>query len=136
MNTKMNRLWESCKESLFQSFKKKEPGSYYLLFRRLVEEMAKSDLAQKMRAKNEPVPDPTRITAIDHEDKEGFLLLVVFEEGPAPSVWWHCMVSYSDTPRHDRLLCIKDSFERPRRIVEYSELARGMVELLELGGRL
>jgi hypothetical protein len=136
MNTKMNRLWESCKESLFESFKRKEPGSYYLLFRRLIEDMATSDLSEKMRAKNVPVPDPTRITAIDHEDKEGFLLLVVFQEGPAPSVWWHCMVSYSDTPRHDRLLCIKDSYEKSRRIVEYSELAQDMVELLELGGRL
>jgi hypothetical protein len=52
------------------------------------------------------VPDPTRITEIDHGDYQGTILFVVAETGYQPSTYWSSAWSYGSCSGCDTILAI------------------------------
>jgi hypothetical protein len=84
------------------------------------------------------VPDPKRITVIDHGSWQGTLLFVVASKDYQPDVFWFCKVDYGSCSGCDTFESIRDySGSKPteKQVKGYLTLALHMVqEIKEIGG--
>jgi hypothetical protein len=54
------------------------------------------------------VPDPERITEIDHGDYQGTLVFVIAEDGYQPSTYWYVRIHYGSCSGCDTLQAAQD----------------------------
>lgn len=94
-------VWDSHKAEIQASLEKEHPDSYKGLVAMLI-----SLLHNHLEGYN--VPDPERITVIDHGDYQGTLLFIVGAAGYQPSTYWSIFVSYGSCSACDTFQGIRD----------------------------
>jgi len=78
------------------------------------------------------VPDPERITQIDHGDYQGTFLFVIAEQGYQPSKYWYVYVSYGSCSGFDTLQAINMDEDKGQKIKDYMMLCLHIVQELKV----
>jgi hypothetical protein len=92
------------KEQVLEDFRSKRPQGYEDLVARLVTLLGNQELDEW------GMPDPQRITKIDHGDYQGMLLFVIGAKGYQPSTYWYIPVSYGSCSGCDTFEAIAPSW--------------------------
>jgi hypothetical protein len=97
--------FDAARQQLLGKFKEKHPDNYGDIVRAVVEVCAAVD--------DYGVPDPDRITRIDHGSYQGTLVFVVAEKGYQPSQYWATVVGYGSCSGCDTLERIRGYEDGP-----------------------
>jgi len=113
------------RNELEEYFQQHEPADYGVIVKETI------GLLRKHGAHLEAVPDPERITEVDHGDYQGTLVFVVGEEGYQPSTYWTMVCSYGSCSGCDtieKIMTIKTTTGRAR---EYADLALHLIQKIK-----
>lgn len=112
------------KDTLKDAYSLKHPADYAQIVSDVVKLLDRA-------GEDRDVPDPDRITCIDHGDYQGTLLFIVGAKGYQPSRYWSVFVNYGSCSGCDTLEAIRNySYEapKPRQVDAYMTLALHIVQ--------
>lgn len=76
-------------DDLATKYARERPGSYFCIFKDVITALHDGGIQDDWY-----IPDPERITVIDHGDYQGTLVFVVASTGYQPSMYWYVKQSY------------------------------------------
>jgi len=118
--------WFAHKHELEALFREQHPESYGDILKPVIGIMSK--------IKGMHVPDPERITTIDHGSYSGTLVYVIAEKGYDPDVYWYVRISYGSCSGCDTLENLRDYIDsKPTdaQVKGYMTLALHIVQQLK-----
>ena len=89
----------SAKAETIDWLRQDHPENYFSIVKKTVEIISDGD--------SHHLPDPNRITEIDHGDYQGTLVYVIAERDYQPNVYWYAMVAYGSCSGCDSLEAIR-----------------------------
>lgn len=129
MITEFVSLFEKKQEQLKSKFAAVHPSSYAEIVRAVVEILSDEEALDYGN-----VPDPERITTIDHGDYQGTLLFIIGATGYQPNAYWAVKVYYGSCSGCDTLQAISGYSGEPptpEQVKDYLGLALNVVQGLK-----
>lgn len=113
-------VWDAHKGELEDTFRAEYPGSYQDIVEAVVTLIHK--YLHDVSGVAYSIPDPTRITSIDHGDYQGTLLFIIADTSYQPDDFWFVKVSYGSCSGCDTLQSIEYGPDDDK-LVDYMTLA-------------
>lgn len=101
MDQTLVQAFDKIRGALLTRFQSAHPDSYSQIFDWLIESLSVGE------DWNNELPDPKRITVIDHGDYQGTKLFVVARQGYQPSKYWACCVRYGSCSSCDTFQSVR-----------------------------
>jgi len=128
MDSKLIARFDAARDAIKAELAEKHPDSYDGIFAMLCRHLTGSDGGY-----SNPLPDPERITAIDHGDYQGTRVFVVGETGYQPSTYWIALIGYGSCSGCDTFEGIRsydDGKPSEQQAADYFTLALHMVQAM------
>lgn len=125
-------VWEQKSPELLKKYSLEHPGSYSSIVKDAVTLLCDQD--NPIYAQMDAIPDPERITMIDHGDWQGTQLFVIGGTGYQPSDYWFVKMSYGSCSCCDWLEGVRDFSDGPpteSQAQEYLTMAAHVVQNLK-----